>query len=140
MKIKKGDEVRKLNSNGRDVYIVKDITVSGFLMLENKNTNQVCYEYLHNIIKNDLYKYTFNEEKFYKFAKEKNIDKKNLIFINDIRDVEIILSERIIQDEFKLGGYTYYIKWFDEDKPILNEKEQLCEDLINELLKLIENN
>lgn len=139
MKIKKGDEVRKLNSTDRNIYIVKDITGSGFLILENKNTNQVCYEYLHNIIKNDLYKYTFNEEKIYKFAKENNIDDKYLNFIDDIRDVEIITGEKIIQNNFKLGGYTFNIDWFDEDKPILNEKELLCEDFINELLKFIEN-
>lgn len=136
MKIKKGDEVRKLNSIDRNIYIVKDITGSGFVMLENKNTHQVYYEYLHNIIKNDLYKYTFNEEKFYKYAKEKNINKKHLIFIDDIRDVEIIVSKRIMQDKFKLGCYTFNIKWFDEDKPVLNEKEQLYEDFMNELLNL----
>lgn len=140
MKIKKGDKVRKLNSTDRNIYIVIDISRSGFLTLENKKTKLVCHEYLHNIIKNDLYKYTFNEEKFYKHAKENNIDKKYLIFIDDIRDVEIIVSERIIQDKFKLGGYTFSIEWFDEDKPILNEKEQLCEDFINESLKFIENN
>ena len=140
MKIKKGDEVRRLNSADRNIYIVESISNSGFVHLENKETKFVSYEYVQNLIKNNLYKYTFNEEKFYKFAKENNIDEKYLNFIDDVRDTEIIVSEKIIQDKFKLGGYTYNIKWFDEDKPILNEKEQFTEDLINEILKFIENN
>ena len=134
MKLKKGDEVRRLNSADRNIYIIEHISNSGFVHLENKETKDVSYEYVQNLIKNNLYKYTFNEEKFYKHAKENNIDKKYLIYI----DTEIIVSERIIQDKFKLGCYTYNIKWFDEDKPILTEKEQLAEDLLNEILKFIE--
>ena len=140
MKVKKGDEVRKLNSADRDIYIVKDISYSGITSLENKDTKKISYEHVKNLIKNNLYKYTFNEEKFYNCAKENNIDEKYLNFIDDVRDVEIIVSEKIVQNNFKLGGYNYNIEWFDEDKPILNEKEQLTEDLINEILKFIENN
>lgn len=140
MKLKKGDMVRRLNSTDRNIYIVEYISNSGFVHLRNKDTKETSYEYVQNLIKNDLYKYTFNEEKFYKCAKENNIDEKYLNFIDDVRDVEIIVSEKIVQNNFKLGGYNYNIEWFDEDKPILNEKEQLTEDLINEILKFIENN
>lgn len=140
MKLKKGDMVRRLNSTDRNVYIVEHISNSGFVHLENKDTKETSYDYLKNLIKNNLYKYTFNEEKFYKYAKENNFDTKDNVYIDDIRDIEIIVSEKIVQNNFKLGGYIYNIEWFDEDKPILNEKEQFTEDLINEILKFIENN